>query len=40
VVAMFIVGNGVARTSVLLLIPCGAIYGLSVWWFGRTLDPA
>ena len=40
VVAMFIVGNGVARTSVLLLIPCGAIYGLSVWWFGRTLDRA
>jgi hypothetical protein len=38
VVGMFIVGNGVARTSVLLMIPCAAIYGISVWWFGRRLD--
>jgi hypothetical protein len=40
VAAMFIVANGVARTSLLLLIPCGAIYGISVWWFGRRLDLA
>jgi hypothetical protein len=39
VVAMFMVANGVARTSVLLMAPCMAIYGISVWWFGRRLDP-
>ncbi|HTB13382.1 MAG TPA: hypothetical protein VK752_17495 [Bryobacteraceae bacterium] len=37
VTALFIAGYGVTRTSVLLLIPCAAIYGISVWWFGRRL---
>lgn len=37
VFAMSIAANGVSRTSVLLLIPCVAIYGLSVWWFGRRM---
>jgi hypothetical protein len=40
VAAMFIVANGVARTSVLLMIPCAGLYGVSVWWFGRRLDSA
>lgn len=38
VFAMSIAANGVARTSVLLMVPCLAIYGISVWWFGRKLD--
>ncbi len=37
VFAMSIAANGVARTSVLLLIPCAAMYALSVWWYGRRL---
>jgi hypothetical protein len=38
VFAMSIAANGVARTSVLLLIPCVAAYAISVWWYGRRLD--
>jgi len=36
--AMFIAANGVAGTSVLLMIPCAAAYAVSVWWFGRRLS--
>ena len=38
VFAMSIAANGVARTSVLLLGPCAALYGISVWWFGRRME--
>lgn len=38
VFAMSIAANGVARTSVWLLIPCAAVYGGSLWWFGRRLE--
>jgi len=38
VAAMFIAANGVAGTSVLLMIPCAAAYAVSVWWFGRRLS--
>ena len=34
---MFIAAYGVTRTNVLLMVPCLAIYGISVWWFGRKL---
>jgi hypothetical protein len=37
--AMFIAAYGVTRTNVLLLVPCLAAYGISLWWFGRSLDP-
>jgi hypothetical protein len=37
--AMFMAAYGVTRTSLLLMIPCLAIYGISLWWFGRWLDP-
>ena len=35
---MSIAANGVARTSVLILLPCFALYGISLWWFGRMID--
>lgn len=38
VLTMFIAANGVARTSVLLLIPFAAVFGTSVWWYGRRLE--
>jgi len=38
VFTMSIAANGVARTSVLLLVPCAAIYAISLWWYGRTLE--
>lgn len=38
VFTMSIAANGVARTNVLLIIPCIAVYGISVWWFGRRID--
>jgi len=38
VFAMSIAANGVTRTSVLLMIPCVAIYGISLWWFGRRIE--
>jgi hypothetical protein len=38
VFGMSIAANGVARTSVLLLVPCLAIYGISLWWFGRRME--
>jgi hypothetical protein len=38
VFAMSVAANGVSRTSVLLLIPCLAAYGISVWWFGRRME--
>ncbi len=40
VFAMFMAAYGVTRTSILLMIPCLAAYGISLWWFGRSLDPA
>jgi hypothetical protein len=39
VFTMSIAANGVARSSVLLMIPCIAVYASSVWWHGRRLDP-
>jgi hypothetical protein len=38
VFGMSIAANGVARTSVLLIFPCIAVYAGSVWWYGRMLD--
>jgi hypothetical protein len=38
VLTMFIAANGVASTSVLLLIPCAAVYATSVWWYGRKME--
>lgn len=38
VFGMSIAANGVSRTSVLLLIPCLAVYGVSLWWFGRRME--
>jgi hypothetical protein len=38
VLTMFIAANGVARTSVLLMIPFTAIYAVSVWWYGRKME--
>jgi hypothetical protein len=38
VFGMSIAANGVARTSVLLLIPCVAVYAISLWWFGRRME--
>jgi len=38
VFGMSIAANGVARTSVLLLVPCLAVYGISLWWFGRRME--
>jgi hypothetical protein len=38
VFGMSIAANGVARTSVLLLIPCVAAYAISLWWFGRRME--
>jgi hypothetical protein len=38
VFAMSIAANGVVRTSLLLLIPCAALYALSVWWYSRRLE--
>jgi hypothetical protein len=38
VAGMFMAAYGVTRTNVLLIIPCVAIYGISVWWFGRALS--
>jgi hypothetical protein len=40
VFAMSIAANGVARTSVLLMIPCVAVYAVSLWWHGRRMDGA
>lgn len=36
--AMSIAASGVARKSVLLIVPYMAIYGISVWWYGRRID--
>jgi hypothetical protein len=38
VFGMSIAANGVARTSVWLLVPCVAVYGISLWWFGRKME--
>ena len=35
---MFSAGTMVGRTSKLVLLPCLAIYGGSVWWYGRRLQ--
>ena len=36
--ALFSAGTLVARTSVLLLAPCAAVYAGSLWYFGRELE--
>lgn len=38
VFTMSIAANGVARSSVLLLLPCLAAYAISVWWYGRRIE--
>jgi hypothetical protein len=35
---MFIAAYGVTRTNILLIVPCLVVYGISLWWFGRTLE--
>ena len=37
VMLMFIAAYGVTRTNVLLTVPCVAMCGISLWWFGRRL---
>jgi hypothetical protein len=36
--AMFIATYGVTRTNILLIIPCLAVYAISLWWFGRRME--
>ncbi len=38
VFTMSIAANGVARSSVLLIVPCMAVYATSLWWYGRMMD--
>jgi hypothetical protein len=38
VALMFIAAYGVTRTSILLMVPCAAAYGISLWWFGGRLE--
>jgi len=38
VALMFIAGYGVARTNVLLIVPCLVAWWISVMWFGRRLE--
>lgn len=38
VFTMSIAANGVTRTSPLLIFPCAAVYGISLWWYGRQLE--
>jgi hypothetical protein len=40
VFGMFIAAYGVTRTSILLMFPCLTAYGISLFWYGRRLDPA
>ncbi|HVW09356.1 MAG TPA: hypothetical protein VHC90_12280 [Bryobacteraceae bacterium] len=38
IVTMTMAGAAVAYSSVLFLLPCVVLWGISVWWFGRDLD--
>ena len=38
IVTMTMAGAAVAYSSVLFLVPCVAIWAISVWWFGRDFD--
>ena len=38
ILAMTMAGAAVAYSSVLFLAPCVAIWGISVWWFGREFE--